>query len=61
MHTELLWLRPGYLHHVAHLTTAAQLRASAALLDDVARSRLARMLDLTAQLRRVSKIAHSGG
>jgi transposase len=58
VHTDLLWLRPGYQHQLPHLTNRAHLRAALELLngDDtvratVTRSRLERMLTLTEQLR----------
>src|SRR5215207_2993380 len=57
VHTDLLWLRPGYQHQLPHLTNTAHLRAALELLsgDDsvraaVTRSRLDRMLTLTDQL-----------
>ena len=57
VHTDLLWLRPGYQHQLPHLTNMAHLHAALELLsgDDsvraaVTRSRLDRMLTLTEQL-----------
>ena len=56
VHTDLLWLRPGYQHQLPHLTNIAHLHAALELLsgDDsvpaVTRRRLARMLTLTEQL-----------
>ena len=57
VHTDLLWLRPGYQHQLPHLTNLAHLHAALELLsgDDsvraaVTRSRLDRMLTLTEQL-----------
>jgi transposase len=57
VHTDLLWLRPGYQHELPHLTNIAHLHAALELLsgDDsvraaVTRRRLARMLTLTEQL-----------
>ena len=58
VHTDLVWLRPGYQHRLPHLTHAAHLHAAVALLagDDsvranVTRARLDRMLALTERLR----------
>lgn len=57
VHTDLLWLRPGYQHQLPHLTNMAHLHAALELLSGedsvraaVTRSRLARMLTLTEQL-----------
>ena len=57
VHTNLLWLRPGYQHQLPHLTNMAHLHATLELLsgDDsvwaaVTRRRLHRMLTLTEQL-----------
>src|SRR5215217_6480718 len=57
VHTDLLWLRPGYQHQLPHLTNMAHLHAALELLDGddsvraaVTRARLDRMLTLTEQL-----------
>jgi transposase len=57
VHTDLLWLRPGYQHQLPHLTNTSHLQAALELLagDDsvraaVTRARLDRMLILTEQL-----------
>src|SRR5215212_9332504 len=57
VHTDLLWLRPGYQHQLPHLTNMAHLHAALKLLDGddsiraaVTRARLDRMLTLTEQL-----------
>ena len=54
VHTDLLWLRPGYQHQLPHLTNISHLHAALALLDGhdsvraaVTRARLERMLTLT--------------
>jgi transposase len=57
VHTDLLWLRPGYQHQLPHLTNISHLHAALQLLDGedsvratVTRARLDRMLTLTEQL-----------